>query len=109
MVDSRSYNRPAEDRAVTSEGIQALLAKTDRKKHFTLLCELEDVRLGTKTLAPENAQNLLEGVVDFFGDDVETIAWSLNLGEAASASNLVSELYSFATNSRARRRSWKAT
>ena len=57
------------------------------------MCELEDVRLGTKTLAPQNAQNLLEGVVDFFGDDVETLALSWHLVEAASATNLVSELF----------------
>lgn len=91
MVDS--FVQSAGGSAVTSEGIQALLAKTDRKKHFTLLCELEDVRLGTNTLVPQNAEKLLEGVVDFFGDDVETVAWSLHLGEAANGSNLMSELY----------------
>lgn len=77
---------------VTSEGIQLLLTKTDRKQHFTLLCELEDVRLGTKNLAPANAQKLLEGVVDFFGDDVETIAWSLHLGDADTGGTLHSEV-----------------
>jgi hypothetical protein len=91
MVDS--FIQSAGGSAVTSEGIQALLAKTDRRKHVTLLCELEDVRLGTGTLVPENARNLLEGVVDFFGDDVETVAWSLQLSEASSASNLLSEIY----------------
>jgi hypothetical protein len=91
MVDS--FVQSAGGSAVTSEGIQALLAKTDRKKHLTLLCELEDVRLGTGTLVPANVQHLLEGIVDFFGDDVETVAWSLNLGEASSATKLTSELY----------------
>jgi hypothetical protein len=78
--------------AVTSDGIQALLPKTDRKKHFTLLCELEDVRLGMINLAPDNAQKLVEGVLDFLGDDVETIAWSLHLGDAQSTRNLTSSL-----------------
>jgi hypothetical protein len=78
--------------SVTSEGIQTLLAKTDRKKHFTLLCELEDVRLGSKNLAPDNAQKLLEGILDFLGDDVETIAWSLHLGDAENSGNLKSSL-----------------
>jgi hypothetical protein len=90
MADS--FVQAAGGASVTSEGIQSLLAKTDRKKHFTLLCELEDVRLGSKNLAPDNAQKLLEGILDFLGDDVETIAWSLHLGDAESSGNLVSEL-----------------
>ena len=90
MVES--FVQSAGGAAITSDGIQSLLAKTDRKKHFTLLCELEDVRLGTKNLAPENAQKLLEGVLDFLGDDVETIAWSLQLGDAENAGNLASSL-----------------
>jgi hypothetical protein len=90
MADS--FVQSAGGASVTSEGIQALLAKTDRKKHFTLLCELEDVRLGSKNLAPDNAQKLLEGILDFLGDDVETIAWSLHLGDAESSKNLVSDL-----------------
>ena len=90
MVES--FVQSANGISVTSDGIEALLAKTDRKKHFTLVCELEDVRLGSKNLAPDNAQQLLEGILDFFGDDVETIAWSLNLGDMEKSSNLVSEL-----------------
>ena len=77
---------------VTSEGIEALLPQTDRKQHFTLLCDLEDLRLGAGTIAPDNAQNLLEGIVDFFGDYVETIAWSVHLGDAERETDLVSDL-----------------
>jgi hypothetical protein len=90
MVES--FVRSAGGASVTSEGIQALLARTDRKKHFTLVCELEDVRLGSKNLAPDNAQKLLEGILDFLGDDVETIAWSLHLGDAENSGNLTSSL-----------------
>src|SRR5262245_27025247 len=90
MADS--FVQSASGASVTSEGIQALLARTDRKKHFTLVCELEDVRLGSKNLAPDNAQKLLEGILDFLGDDVETIAWSLHLGDAENSSNLASDL-----------------
>lgn len=82
----------AEGSAISSDGVLALLPRTDRKKHFTLVCELEDVRLGAKSLAPENAQNLVEGLLDFFGDDVETVAWSLQLGEGAEGSWLSSEI-----------------
>lgn len=97
---AQSFVESAGRPAITSEGIEALLAKTDRKKHFTVVCELEDVRLGTKTLVPENAQKLLEGVVDFFGDDVETVAWSLNLGDPGSATKLVSDVLVRNKNSR---------
>lgn len=79
--------------AVTSEGIQSLLPKTDRNRHFTLLAELADVRLGMKSLAPENVRNLLAATVDFFGDDVETVAWSVHLGDAELERGLFSELH----------------
>jgi len=82
----------AESSSVSSDGVQALLAHTDRRKQFTLVCELEDVRLGAKNLAPQNTQDLLEGVLDFFGEDVETIAWSVTLGESENMGKLVSEL-----------------
>jgi hypothetical protein len=82
----------AEDSSVSSDGVLALLPHTNRKRHFTLLCELEDVRLGARSLAPQNAQNLVEGIVDFFGDDVETIAWSVRLGDSETGGPLSSEL-----------------
>ena len=78
---------------VTSDGIQAVLSMTDRKRHFAIVCDLEDVRLGVNTLAPENARKLLEGVVDFFGDDVESLAWCLNLGDTEGANDLQSEVF----------------
>ena len=87
--------------SATSDGVQALLSMTDRKRHFTLVCDLEDVRLGTKTLAPENAQKFLEGIVDFFGDDVDAVCWSLQLGDATGANNLKSQVLVRNKNTRA--------
>jgi hypothetical protein len=78
--------------STTSDGVQALLSMTDRRRHFTLVCDLEDVRLGAKTLAPDNAQKLLEGIVDFFGDDVDAICWSLQLGDKEGGNNLQSQV-----------------
>ncbi|MSR59688.1 MAG: hypothetical protein EXS05_18940 [Planctomycetaceae bacterium] len=78
--------------SVTSEGIQALLSRTDRDRHFTIVAELEDVRTGAGTLAPENAQNLLGAVVDFLGDDAETVAWSMHLGDPEADRDLFAEL-----------------
>jgi hypothetical protein len=76
----------------TADGVQALLSMTDRSRHFTLVCDLEDVRLGVKTLAPDNAQKFLEAIVDFFGDDVDAVCWSLQLGDAAGANDLKSQV-----------------
>jgi hypothetical protein len=82
----------SEGSGVTSQGIQALLTRTDRDRHMTLVAELEDVRIGAKSLVPNEARSLLDAVVDFFGDDVETIAWSVHLGDAASGRELFSEV-----------------
>ncbi|HEY2253712.1 MAG TPA: hypothetical protein VGH74_21710, partial [Planctomycetaceae bacterium] len=90
---AQSLAESADSPSVTSDGIQAVLSMTDRKRHFAIVCDLEDVRLGVNTLAPESARKLLEGVVDFFGDDVESLAWCLNLGDAEGANDLRSEVF----------------
>ncbi|HTI50646.1 MAG TPA: hypothetical protein VL475_06840, partial [Planctomycetaceae bacterium] len=89
---TESLLESAEGSGVTSQGIQALLEKTDRNRHFTLVAELEDVRNGVKSLAPSNAHALLNAVVDFFGDEAETIAWSFHLGDASSGRDLFLEV-----------------
>ncbi|MGQ0636403.1 MAG: hypothetical protein ACT4QC_17465 [Planctomycetaceae bacterium] len=68
--------------AITSDGIQSLLPLTDRNDDFALLCELDDVRLGARTLAPAELQGLLGSTLEFLGDDVETVCWSWRLGTA---------------------------
>lgn len=77
---------------VTSEGIQALLARTDRDRHFTLLAELEDVRIGVDSLAPANARSLLNAVVDFFGENVETVAATFHLGDPDEERDLFAQV-----------------
>ncbi|MFN0056352.1 MAG: hypothetical protein ACKV0T_29755 [Planctomycetales bacterium] len=78
--------------SVSSEGIEHLLPRTDRERHLTVVAELEDVRNSRETLVPENAQKLLQGVLEFFGDDVETVVWSLHLGDPQRRQDLHSEL-----------------
>lgn len=90
---AQSLAESVDSPSVTSDGIQAVLSMTDRNRHFTIVCDLEDVRLGVNTLAPESARKFLEGVVDFFGDDVESLAWCLNLGDAEGANDLRSEVF----------------
>ncbi|MBS0267272.1 MAG: hypothetical protein JSS02_35435, partial [Planctomycetes bacterium] len=43
-------------------------------------------------LAPDNAQKFLESIVDFFGDDVDAICWSLQLGDQSGGTPLQSEV-----------------
>lgn len=78
--------------SVTSDGIQSLLSRTDRDRHFTLVCELEDVRNGMDKLVPANVRNLLAGTLDFLGDEVETAVWSVHLGDPDVERGLYSEL-----------------
>ncbi|MBS0265010.1 MAG: hypothetical protein JSS02_23960, partial [Planctomycetes bacterium] len=89
---AQSLVESVDNPSATSDGVQALLSMTDRRKHFTLVCDLEDVRLGVKTLAPDNAQKFLESIVDFFGDDVDAICWSLQLGDQSGGNPLQSEV-----------------
>ena len=89
---AQSLVESADAPALSSDGIEAMLPRTDRNRHFTLICDLEDVELGANTIVPENAQNLLVGVLDFFGEHVETVCWSLHLGSDASATDLASNL-----------------
>ena len=86
----QSLLEAADAPGVTSEGVEALLLKTDRGRQFTLVCEREDVRLGLQTLVPEKAQGLLAAAVDFFGEDVETVSWSFDLGDEESGTPFLS-------------------
>jgi hypothetical protein len=80
------------DRAsgITSDGIQSLLHQIDRRRDFLLLCELDDVRLGANGLVPQHAHDLLQGVLEFLGDDVDAVCWGFRLGTPES--DLMSEL-----------------
>ncbi len=75
-----------------SEGLETLLSRSDSSRQFTLVAELEDLRNGVPTLAPPNAQKLLRGIVDFFGDDVESVCWSFQLGDTEEGTNFYSDL-----------------
>lgn len=75
-----------------SEGIQALLGRTDRDRHLTLLAELEDVRTAAEAMPLSNGQGLLNAIVEFLGDDVETVCWSLHLGDPEQDRDLFTEV-----------------
>jgi hypothetical protein len=62
-----------------SDGVEALLSQSDRERHFTIVFQMEDLRLGAKTLVPQNALQLLNSTLDWMGDDVEAALWSFHL------------------------------
>lgn len=60
-------------------GIEALLEKTDRQRHLTILFEPTALLLDGESMVPTNALPFLTQAMDWFGDDAETVAWSAHL------------------------------
>lgn len=60
-------------------GIESLLPQTDRNRHISLMFEPTAVLLDAEFMAPSAAQPFLRQFMDWFGDDVETVCWSLHL------------------------------
>ncbi|HBH50299.1 MAG TPA: hypothetical protein DDY91_00225 [Planctomycetaceae bacterium] len=82
----------AADRAVdASEGLETVLSRTDALHQLTVVAEVEDLRNGVETLVPERARRLLTGVVDFLGDNVETVGWSFHLGGTGDEARFFNE------------------
>lgn len=81
----------ANSQSTTSDGMQAMLQHTDRHRHFTILFEPKDVRAHGEVLVPANAQSLLKNFVEWLSndDEVETVAWSLQLGETFQSKMLL--------------------
>lgn len=69
----------ADNPSITTDGVQALLGRTDRERHVTIVFQMEDVRNSVKTLVSESAQQLLNSTLDWFGDEIETATWSIHL------------------------------
>ncbi|MCH9727951.1 MAG: hypothetical protein K0U86_23865 [Planctomycetes bacterium] len=94
IVDKNTYviGPPGEDRAAemaesreiessTSPGIESILRETDRDRHFTIVFDPNEVRRQREVLVPEKVHPFLIQLLDWLGDDVETIAWSMHLGQ----------------------------
>lgn len=65
----------------TGIGIEELLKHTDRKRHFTVVFDPTAARIDEEVLIPENARPLFGLFLDWFGEDVEAIGWSMHLAE----------------------------
>lgn len=61
------------------ESLDKLLQRSDRDRHLTIAFEPVAVQLDAPFLAPASAQPLLQGVLDWFGNDVVGVVWSLHL------------------------------
>ncbi|WP_397568952.1 hypothetical protein [Schlesneria sp. T3-172] len=71
MVDAVTQRHPA-------EAIDPLLPFTDRDRHLTAIFNPQTLTL-QETWFPQNVLPLIQNSVDWLGDDVETVAWSIQL------------------------------
>ena len=74
MAESREYD------SSTSPGIESILKQTDRDRHLTIVFDPDEVRRQQDVLLPEKAHPFLNEFLDWLGEDVETVAWSMHLG-----------------------------
>lgn len=83
MIDAlgRMHRAPA--------GIDELLPMTDRARLITVVGSIEQARLDSRFMAPGTLNPLFERVLDWFGDDAETVAWSLHQAEDVFYSQLL--------------------
>lgn len=75
MADARKFESSA------SPGLESLLKQTDRDRHFTIVFDPDEARRQQEVLVPERAYPFLNEFLDWVGEEVETIAWSVHLGE----------------------------
>lgn len=61
-----------------SEGMSRLLGQTDRRRLFTVVGQVEDMRIHLDRLFPETMRGPMEHVLDWLGTDLDTIAWSVH-------------------------------
>lgn len=75
MVDSMNSG------AQTDPDVEQILLQTDRERHLTVVFDPTILRVEQETWFPEATLALLNQALDWVGDDVKAVAWSLHLGE----------------------------
>ena len=73
-------------------GLEQLLLETDRDRHVTVLFQPKDLRVNQEFLVPEKLRPLLNAMLNWFGDEVETVSWSIHLGDPNANRPFFSEL-----------------
>lgn len=74
MADSISIG------ALTDPDLERLLLQTDRDRDLTVLFDPTILRVEQERWFPENARPLLNHTLDWIGDDVRAVGWSMHLG-----------------------------
>jgi hypothetical protein len=77
VVDSLTSGQSA----TTKQSILDILEHTDRERQITLVFEPLDIQLHQQFLVPERARAAAQAVLNWFGEDIETVAWSVHRGE----------------------------
>ncbi len=72
-----------------SDGLLHLLSFTDRNRLCTLAFDVEAVRRHEGNLFQEESRLAFQSTLDWFGDEVETVAWSLHV----DSEHLFSQMY----------------
>ncbi len=75
--------------SLASDGIDQLLPMTDRDRHITVVFVPRTIRLHATWWFPDNLKPLILKGCDWFGDEVESVAWSFHLGEKTFYSDMV--------------------
>ncbi|MFV0444220.1 MAG: hypothetical protein ACK5Q5_11685 [Planctomycetaceae bacterium] len=83
-----------------SEGVYRLLDLTDRQRVFTVLFEVDDVKRHEEWLFSDRTLPVYRQFLDWFGDDVETVGWSVDLQGESMVSEVLLRNRSVASSSR---------
>jgi hypothetical protein len=75
MVNAVRFPNP------TASGIEEVLRETDADRHLTFVFQPQDLLIHEEELVSEPVRALLENFVEWLGEDVETVAWSLHAGD----------------------------
>ena len=75
MVDSANFPAP------TGADIEEILKSTDSDRLATVIFNPSQVRMNLEELFAENVHDIANLVLDWFGDDVQAVSWSLHFDE----------------------------
>lgn len=61
-----------------SKNVAGLLKQTDRDRLLTVVAEMQDLRRHVDTLFVESARPTVQAILNWLGEDVDAIAWSIH-------------------------------
>lgn len=83
-----------------SEGVYQLLNLTDRQRVLTVVFDLDDVKRHEGWLFSDRTRPTFQRLLNWFGDDVESVAWSIDLHGDSLVSELILRPRSVSNSSR---------